>query len=107
MVTIKEYERNNSWKSQVVYTSGNTNIDCSGNMAYLTVYDPDGTILLGPISGMHSDTGTYYYYVSTQSSDNLGLYICEWKSYFNYGARQGYLPKYDREVVSIVKVKHS
>jgi len=100
-----KYERNSTWKSQVTYTSGTTNIDCSGNMAYLTVYKSDGTTLLGPVSGLHEETGIYKYYVSTQSTDPLGLYVCEWKTYFDYGGRQSWLPKYDREIVQVVHVE--
>jgi len=104
-MALTKYERQNTWKSYVTYVSGTTNIDCSGNMAYLTVYRPDGTVLLGPVSGIRDSTGVYKYYVSTQSTDDLGIYVCEWKAYFNYGAPWDYSPKYDREAVQIVKVE--
>lgn len=104
-MALTKYERENIWKSQVVYTSSNTNINCSGNMTFLTVYRPDNTVLLGPESGQHTATGTYYYYVSTQSTDDLGIYICRWETRFDYGAPWNWAPKIDREAIQLVKVK--
>jgi len=104
-MTLTKWERGSIWKSQVVYTSGSTNINCSGNMTNITVYRPDGTILLGPESGQHATTGTYIYYVSTQSTDDLGIYVTEWKTYFDYDSPWDYAPKIDREAIQLVKVK--
>lgn len=102
---VSSYERGSTWKSQVTYTSGSSYIDCSSNVTNLTVYRSDGTVLLGPVSGVHASTGIYHYYVSTQSTDSLGLYVCEWKTYFNYGNPWVWLPKLDREVVHIKYVE--
>lgn len=104
-MSVTKYERESTFKSQVTFTSGSTYIDCSGNKAYLTVYRPDGTVLLGPVSGTHASTGIYHYYVSTQSTDDLGLYVCEWKAWFNYEHPWDYSPKVDREAIQLVKIK--
>jgi len=104
-MTLTKYERETTFKSRVTYTSGSTNINCSGNLAYITVYRPDGTVLLGPESGQHAATGIYDYYVSTQSTDDLGIYVCEWKTEFDYGMPWQNSPKYDREAIQLVKVK--
>jgi len=100
-----KYERNTTWRTRVTYTSGSTNINCSGNVTNLTVYRPDGTVLLGPESGQHVATGIYDYYVSTQSTDDLGLYRCTWITYFDYGTPWNYSPKVDSEVIQLVLVK--
>lgn len=106
-MSLTKYERGTSWKSQVTYTSGTTNINCSGNMAYLTVYKPDGTTLMGSVSGINNVgiSGVYYYYPSTNTTSPLGIYVEEWKAYFDYGSRTGWRIKYDREPVWIVHVK--
>lgn len=98
---VTDYEIGNTFKSQVTYTSGSSYIDCSGCVTNLTVYKPDGTVLMGPVSGVNTTTGIYFCYVSTQSTDPLGLYVCEWKTYFNYGNPWVWLPKVDKEVVHL------
>lgn len=100
-----KYERGSCWKSQVVYQSGSTLVNCSGNVSKLTVYDPNGDIIIGPVSGVHTATGTYHYYVSTQSTHDLGLYVCEWKTYFSYGNPWNWQPKVDRELIQLVYVE--
>jgi len=100
-----KYERETTFKTTVTYTSGSTNIDCSGNVTNLRVYDPNGTLIIGPVSGTHTSTGVYHYYVSTQSTHDLGLYICEWTTYFSYGSPWNWQPKVDREIINLVKVK--
>lgn len=102
-----KYERGSTWKTQIVYTSGSTAINCSGNISNVTIYKPDGSILLGPESGQHTATGTYTYYVSSASTDNLGLYKCRWITYFDYSGRWNYMPKRDTEIVQIVEVKQA
>ena len=102
---VTSYERETTWRTQVVFQSGSTNIDPSSNMAYLDVIDSEGTTIISSVSGTRTDTGTYHYYISTQSTDPLGLYLVEWRGLFNYGGRWNYSPKYDKSVVNIVKVK--
>jgi len=104
-MALTKFERGTTWKATVTFTSGSTNIDCSGNMAYLTVYRPDGTVLLGPESGCHEATGMYNYYVSTQSTDDLGIYVTEWKGLFDYQHPFHWSPKYDRNPIQLVYVK--
>lgn len=104
-MALPTYERGTSWKSQVVYASGATNVDCSGNVTMLTVYAPDGTIHFGPISGIHDSTGIYHCRPSTNILDDLGIYVEEFKTYFDYGTKEGWRPKYDRRALLIKHVK--
>lgn len=104
-MSLTSYERGSTWRSYVFYQSGSTPLNCSGNKAYLTVYKPDDTILIGPVSGHHVSSGTYEYFVSTQSTDDLGIYITKWKAWFDYQTPWNYSPKVDREAVHIVHVK--
>lgn len=103
-MALTRYERENSWKTYVEFKSGSTFIDPSGNLAYLTITKPDGTKLIDNISGARQSTGVYKYYVSTQSTDPLGLYVISWYGEFNYSGRWGYMPKYEKEVIQLVKV---
>ena len=102
---VTEFERGSTWKTQVVYTSGSTYVDCSGNITNVTVYKPDGTVLMGPESGSHEATGVYIYYVSSTGADDLGLYRCKWVTYFNYGHPWNWQPKRKTDVISLVEVK--
>jgi len=104
-MSLTSYERGTTFRTYTTYTSGSTNIDCSGNMAFFTMYNPDGSINMGPVSGHHIGTGVYEYFASTQTTDDLGIYVLEWKSYFNYQFPWYYSPKYDREAVHICHVK--
>jgi len=100
-----KYERGTTFRSYVYYQSGSTPIDCSGNMAYFTLYDPNGVVIIGPVSGHHVSTGTYEYFPSTQNTHDLGLYCCEWKAWFDYQSPWNFSPKIDREVIQLVYVE--
>ncbi len=104
-MALTKFERGTSWKSTVTYTSSNTNVDCSGNMTFLTVYNPDATVGFGPVSGVHQETGIYHQYPSTSTTSDLGIYVEEWKTFFSYGTGLGWRPKYDREAIQICHVK--
>ena len=71
-----KWERTNSFKSTVEWTSGSTYVDPSGNMSYIKVFKPDGTQYIHE-SGLKNATGIYQYYISTQSTDDLGLWIID------------------------------
>ena len=102
---VTTFERENTFKTQVTWKSGSTNIDPSSNMSFLKVIEPDGTVMFQDVSGVRSATGIYHYYVSTQTSDDLGLYKIQWYAYFNYGSPFNYQIKYDTEVINLVAVK--
>jgi len=104
-MSVTKYERGNTFKTSVEFISGSTYVDPSGNKAYLTVYKPDGTTLLSAVSGTREDAGKYYYYISTNSSDPLGLYVIDWYGYFDYGSPWNYMPKHEKEVIQLVDVK--
>lgn len=103
-MTLTQVERGNTWKSQIVYKSGSTNVDCSGNITTLTIYNPLGGTHYGPVSGIRNTTGEYYSRPSTNSTHDLGIYVEEWKTYFDYGTNQGWRPKIDRKEIQIVYV---
>lgn len=103
-MAMDKWERQSTWKSQVVYKSSNTAIDPSGSIAFIDVYDAEDNLILSN-SGQRTSTGTYIYYVSTQSDDPLGIYRVRWRALFDYSGRWDYSPKYDTEVVQICKVK--
>ena len=104
-MSLTKYERGSTFRTRQTYVSGTTNVNCSGNLAYLTVYKPDGTTYIDSVSGSHVGTGIYEYYVSTSSTDLLGIWVCEWKGYFNYDAPWYNEPKVDRECIQLVYVK--
>ena len=98
-MSLTKYEIGTTFRSTVTWVSGSSYIDASGNMSYFTVYDPNGNIIL-EASGSHDGTGIYTYYYSTQSNADLGIYVLEWKAYFNYGT-WSFSPKYEREAIQI------
>jgi len=104
MVVLGEYERGSTFKSVETYKSGSTYVDPSGNIAFITMYDPDGNVIIDN-SGQRASTGVYYYYVSTQTDSPLGLYRIRWRAYWNFGSPWNYAPKDDTEAVSIVSVE--
>jgi hypothetical protein len=73
-------------------------------MSYIDIYKSDGTYLIQSASGERSDTGVYHYYISTASTDPLGIYIIDWYGDFNYGGNFGYLPLHNKECIVIEKV---
>jgi len=102
-MSLDRRERLNTFKTQVLWKSGNVAVDPSGNMTFISVFDADNTELINS-SGQRSSTGTYYYYISTNANDPLGLYRIRWKGLFDYDSPFEYSPKYDTEIVQIVKV---
>ena len=103
-MSIGTYERGTTFKAQVTYTSGSTNVDPSGSIAFIDIYKPDGTLYISN-SGQSDATGVYYYYVSTQTDDPMGFYKIRWKAYFQYRNPWDYMPKYDSETVRIVDIE--
>jgi len=107
-MSLTEYERLSTWKTTVTWTSGSTAVDPSGNMSFIDVYKPDGTLLITtPASGERDGVGVFHYYISTASTDPLGIYIIDWHALFDYGGNFGYMPLHDKECVIIEKVVQS
>jgi len=104
-MSLTKYERGTTFKTTTTYLSGSTYINPSGNKAFLTVYDPNGTAIISNEEGTTDTTGIYHYFVSTQLSNDLGIYVLEWKAMFNYQSPWNYSWKYDREPIHICHVK--
>lgn len=104
-MTVTKWERQNTFKSTCSWLSGSTAIDPSSNMCWLNVIDPDGNYLLQAESGMKESTGVYKYYISTASTDPLGLYLIRWYSHFDYDGRWEYQRKQNTEVINLCHVK--
>lgn len=103
-MSIGTYERGTTFQTILTLVSGSSYVNCSGNMAYLSFNDPAGSEIFSDISGTHDSTGIYSYYVSTNSSHNLGLYELQWKFMLDLG-RHGWQWKEDSETVSIVEIE--
>lgn len=103
-MALDKWERGSTWKTQLLCKSGSTLINCSGNYAELKIYDPNATVVIDT-SGQHQSIGTYIYYVSTQTNQDLGIWLAEWKFWFDYSGPWGYSPKYDRYPIQLVHVK--
>jgi hypothetical protein len=82
-MTLQIYEREDTFKSTVSFYSGSALVDPSGNLAYIDVYRPDNTLLLST-SGQKISTGIYYYYITTEPEDNMGIYTIDWWGSFYY-----------------------
>ena len=90
----------------MTFYSGSTAIDPSGNIAWIDVYDPNGTLYIHD-SGVRSSTGTYYYYISTASTNDLGIWTIDWYGSFYEDEHFGYKPRHDKECVILKKVVQS
>jgi hypothetical protein len=104
-MALTKKERGNTFVYTSTFTSGSTKVNASGNIVNFTLYKPDGTIKMGPISGNHRSIGIYDCYMSTSSTDDLGIYIAEAKGYFQYQTQYPWGPKYDREEIQIVHIE--
>jgi len=105
-MTLPKYERKNTIKADITFKSNGVNTDPSGNTAFITVYRPDGAQLFSETKASRVDTGVYRYYISTNASDPLGIYIVQWRAYHNVGGTQGYLPIIQRDAFQLVDTEH-
>jgi hypothetical protein len=102
-MSLTRYERGTTFKTTGTFKSGTTLVDPVGNIANIDVYDSTGFLYISD-SGTRDSTGTYHYYVSTSSTDDLGIYIIDWNGLIDYGAIFGNQPYHDRNCVWIDKV---
>ena len=103
-MTYSSYEKGSSFKSTVTFTSGSIVKDPSGNRVFIEVYKPDGTLMINS-SGTRVSTGVYFYWISTQSTDDLGIYRIKWSGFFNQGdPKFTHTPKIEQDgfIVTIV-----
>ena len=106
MTSLTSYEREDTWKSTVSFYSGSTLIDPSGNLANIKVYQSDGTLYISA-TGAKDSTGIYHYYISTSSTQPLGIYMIDWYGSFFYDDIFGYKPRHEKECVIIDKIVQS
>jgi len=102
-LSLTKFERETTVRTMVAFKSGSTPVDPSGNIAYVEIYKPDGTILIEG-SGSKDSTGNYRYYFSTGPTDLLGIYLIDWWGRFYYGTKYDYKEKHEREVIWLVNV---
>ena len=105
-MALQKWERTNFFKSQVIWKSGSTEIDPSGNMSFIDVYDPNGDIVISE-SSQRATSGTYVYYVSTQSDQDLGIWVIDHRAYFDYEHPWNFSQKHNYEPFQLVKVKQN
>ena len=98
---LVKWERGNVMRTQVIWKSGSSYTDPSSNISYLDITSPDGTSYLSESSNRRSE-GIYDYHVSTNTTDDLGIYKIRHYGYFSYP--KGYLVKSDAYEVQMVDV---
>jgi len=109
-MSLSKYERGNTIQSTITFKQNDVATDPSGGTAgtaraYITVYKPDGTTLFTEASGTRTSTGTFRYYIPTDPTDPLGIYVVQWRAMHNVGGAQGYLDIYQRDAFQIVDVE--
>ncbi len=104
-MALDKYERCNTIKADVTFQVSSSPTDPSGNKAWVSVVKSDGNYLYSSQSASRTGTGTYRYYISTNSTDPLGVYVILWKGYHNTGGSQGALPIYQRDAFQLVDVE--
>ena len=102
----EKFERGNCVKTEITFKSSDVATDPSGNTAFVTVYKPNGDILVNCSGATRDGVGEYHYYFDTESTDPLGLYIIQWSGYHSLGGDYGYKPIIQRDIVSIVDTEH-
>ncbi|MBE3094082.1 MAG: hypothetical protein IMZ52_03555 [Actinobacteria bacterium] len=101
-MSLDSYERNNSIKLTCIFKSGG--IATSPISANLSVYKPDGTLFYHDVSGHRTgNTGEFYYYISTQNTNDLGIYVTEWHGDISFGS-WGRLPYMDRNAFILTTI---
>ena len=110
MATLQEFERGNTIKVVATFnTSSNVATDPSGNVAFIQVFKPDGTSLIGGGSGAitsRTGTGSFKYFFDTADDYPLGVYVVQWQGYHGIGTLggvvYGYKPVKQRDSFVIV-----
>jgi len=95
-MTLTSYERESTFKSTVTFQSGSVNVDPSGNLANIKVYQPDGLLYISATGAKDSD-GVYHYYISTSTNNPLGIYTIDWYGSFYYDSIFTYMPRHEKE----------
>jgi len=106
-MTLTSYERTDSWTSTVSWYSGSTLIDPSGNIANIEVYQSDGVKYISATGANDGTVGVYFYRISTNSTQPLGIYKIIWNGSFFYDNFFGYMPRTETEAVIITDIVQS
>ena len=102
-MSISSYEREDSIRLTHTFYSGS--VAAYPLSANLTVYKPDGTILLQDVSGHRTGTtGEFFCYISTNSTADLGIYRSKWSGRINYGNHWGNLSDVDMDQFIITTI---
>ena len=101
-MTLENFERQNTIKTNVDFKMDDVLTDPSGNKAFVDVIKPDGTYLVQDASTTRDSTGEYSYYFETASTDPLGLYVVIWKGMHNLGGSYGYKNIVQRRAINII-----
>lgn len=101
-MSYSSYERNQTIRLTCTFKSGS--VATYPISANLTVKKPDGTALLTDVSGHRTGTtGEFYYYMSTNSTSDLGIYVTEWHGDIQY-SNWGRLPFMDRDAFILTTI---
>jgi len=104
---MDKFERGNTLKTEIDFKSNGVLTDPSGATndpcgVKVTVYKPNGDVLINGSGATRDSTGEFHYYFNTSSSDPLGIYIIQWSGYHVLGGQYGYKPIVQRDLVQIV-----
>jgi hypothetical protein len=99
-MTLISYERETTFLNTHTFYSGTSTsvtIDPSSNLAFIKIYDPNGTLYISD-SGQKVSQGVYKYYISTASTAILGIYTIDWYGSFYYDDEAfGWMPRHEKE----------
>lgn len=105
-MSLTKYERGNTIQIKATFQSNDTPTDPSGQKVWFHIIKPDGTYLYSAQQADRVSTGTYRYYISTNTTDPLGIYIVHWYGYHTVGGAQPHLPIVQRDVFQLVDTEH-
>jgi hypothetical protein len=101
-MSLEKFERKNTIQADVTFQTGGVDTDPYNNEVYISVIKPNGNYMMKGESAARTGTGDYRYYISTQSTDPLGIYIVQWSGQHDTGGSQGYVPLVQRDAFQLV-----
>ena len=103
-MTLTKYERGNTIKTEIDFKSDGVLANPYNDTATVDVIKPDNTYLYIDLATTHDSIGEFHAYISTNSTDPLGIYQIVWKAQDDVGGAQGLMPIVQRDTFQLVDV---
>jgi len=99
---MDKYERESTIKAEITFKVSGSNTDPYDNSVNVNVIRPNDTYMYSGATATRLDTGEYRYFISSNTSDMLGIYTIVWKAEHDVGGTQGLMPLVQRDYFQLV-----